>query len=98
MTFADVHSVVCPELVAMVSVAVPAVGPLMLTGEVDPKLNVGKPTAPGGLAAITAVSAMLPVKPPAGVKVMVEVLPVVAPAGMVAVLPLTLKPGCRSIT
>jgi hypothetical protein len=96
--FEDVHCVVCPELVAMVSVAVPAVAPLMLTGVVDPKLNVGMPTAPGGLAAITAVSAMRPVNPPAGVKVIVEVLPLVAPAGMVAVLPLTLNPGGTLIT
>lgn len=51
----------------MVSVAVPAVVPVMLTGLVEPKLNVGRFTAPSGLVAMTAVSVTLPVKPPLGV-------------------------------
>jgi hypothetical protein len=57
----------------MVSVAVPAEAPVMLTGVVEPKLKVGASAAPVGLEVIAAVSATLPVKPPAGVTVMVLV-------------------------
>jgi hypothetical protein len=51
----------------------------MLTGVVEPKLSVGMYSAPVGLVAIAAVSATLPVEPPAAVTVMVGVLAVVAP-------------------
>jgi hypothetical protein len=80
-------------VVVTVSVAVPTEVPLMLTGLVEPKLKVGKCRAPAGLDVITAVSAMLPVKPFVGVRVMVEVLPLAAPAVIETALPLTVKPG-----
>jgi hypothetical protein len=86
-----------PELAAVVetvSVAVPAEVPVMLTGVVDPKLKVGRETAPAGLLAITAVRATLPVNPPLGVTVMVEVLPLVAPGVEIFTLvPEMAKPG-----
>jgi hypothetical protein len=63
----------------IVSVAVPAVALVILTGVVEPKLNVGGSWAPVGLDVTAAVSATLPVNPPLGVTVMVDVLPVVAP-------------------
>jgi hypothetical protein len=75
----------------MVSVAVPAVVPLMLTGVVEPKLNVGRYCAPVGLEVTAAESATLPVKPPAGVTVIVEVFAVVAPFATVTAVPLTVK-------
>jgi hypothetical protein len=79
-------------VVAMVSVAVPA-APVILTGVVVPKLRVGGATAPVGLDVTAAVSATLPVNPPAGVKVIVEVFPVVAPGATVTAAPLTVKLG-----
>jgi hypothetical protein len=42
---------------------------------------------------IAALSATLPVKPPLGVRVMVEVLPVAAPGVTVTAVPLTVKLG-----
>ena len=44
-------------VVETVRVAVPAVAPVMLTGVVEPKLNVGRYSAPVGLDVIAAVSA-----------------------------------------
>ena len=67
----------------MVRVAVPAAVPVILTGLVEPKLSVGGYCAPLGLEVTAAVSATLPVKPPAGVIVIVDVLPVVAPGATV---------------
>jgi hypothetical protein len=75
----------------MVSVAVPAVVPVILTGVVEPKLSVGRYWAPDGLEVIAAVSATLPVKPPLGVTVIVEVFPVVAPRDSVTDVPVTVK-------
>jgi len=66
-------------VVEMVSVAVPATVPVMLTGVVEPKLRVGGYWAPAGLEVTAAVRATLPVKPPAGVTVIVYVFPLVAP-------------------
>jgi hypothetical protein len=80
-------------VVAMVSVASPAPAPVTLTGVVVPKLNVGKLTAPLGLEVMEAVSATLPVKPPAGVMAMVEVLPVVAPGATETAAPATANLG-----
>jgi len=51
----------------MLRVAVPPFAVEMLTGLVEPKLNVGKYTAPAGLELRTAVTATFPVKPPTGV-------------------------------
>ena len=80
-------------MVAMERVAVPAVGPVMLTGVVEPKLKVGAATAPDGLDVMAAVSATFPVNPTAGVKVIVEVFPAVAPGATVTAEPLTVKLG-----
>jgi hypothetical protein len=80
-------------VVEMVSVAVPALVPLMLTGVVEPKLSVGGFTAPAGLVVTTAVRATLPVNPAEGVMVMADVLPVVAPAATETVVPEIVKPG-----
>ena len=77
----------------MVSVSMPAAAPEMFTGLVEPKLRVGGSTAPLGLEVTAAVSATLPVKPPDGVTVMVEVFPVVAPAVTVTAVPVIVKPG-----
>lgn len=77
----------------IVKIAVAGAVPVMLAGLVEPKLSVGKSLAPAGLDVSVAVSATLPVKPPTGVKVMVEVFPEVAPAGKVGAVPLTLKLG-----
>jgi hypothetical protein len=74
-----------------VSVAVPAVVLVMLTGVVVPKLNVGGSCAPLGLEATTAVSTTLPVKPPLGVTAIVEVFPVVAPGLMDTAAPETVN-------
>jgi len=79
--------------VEMVRVAVPGALPVMLTGDVEPKLRVGGFFAPAGLDVMAAVKATLPVKPPAGVTVTVVVSPVVAPAVTVIGLPLTLMLG-----
>lgn len=65
-------------VVLIVRVACPTVAPLILTGIVAPKLKVGRFTAPDGREVSVAVSATLPVNPPPGVTVIVEVLPVVA--------------------
>lgn len=62
-------------MVPIVSVATPAVLPVMLTGLVALKLMVGVATAPLGLAVIAAVRATLPVKPLTPVIVMALVPP-----------------------
>jgi hypothetical protein len=84
--------VVGPE-VETVKVAVPLLAPLIVTGVVVPKLNVGGSTAPTGLLPIVAVSATAPVKPPDGVMVMVDAFPVVAPGATVTAVPATAKLG-----
>jgi hypothetical protein len=78
----------------MVRVAIPLPEPVIVTGLVEPKLRVGGYWAPEGLEVTVAVRATLPVKPPLGVTVRVEVLPVVAPRATVSAVPLTVKPGC----
>lgn len=77
----------------MVRVAVPAVVPVMLTGLVEPKLRVGGYWALVGLEVTAAVSATLPVKPPAGVTLTNEVLPVIAPAMTLTAVLLNVKLG-----
>ena len=81
-------------MVVMVRVAVPEVVPLMLTGLVEPKLSLGVSTAPAGLVVMTAVSATLPLKPLAGVRVMVEAFPVVAPGVTITAVPLIVRGVC----
>ena len=80
------------------SVAVPAVAPVMSTGLVEPKLRVGGSTAPLGLEVTAAVNVTSPVKPLAGVTVMVEVFPVVAPAVTVTAVPVIVKPAVPLVT
>jgi len=65
----------------------------MFTGLVEPKLRVGRYCAPVGLDVIVGDSATAPVKPPAGVTVIVEVFPVVAPGITDTATPLTVKLG-----
>jgi len=77
----------------MLRVAVPAEIPVMLTGLVDPKLRVGGTVAPAGLEVMVAVSTTLPVNPPLGAIVMVEVFPLVAPGATVTGVPVTVKLG-----
>lgn len=80
-------------VVEMVSVANPADVPVMVTGLVEPKLNVGWSCAPAGLDVTEAVSATLPVKPPVGVTVIVELFAVDAPGETVTMVPATMKLG-----
>jgi hypothetical protein len=80
-------------VVVTVSVAVRGLGPAKVSGVVPPKLKVGRSKAPEGLEVTTAVRATLPVNPPAGVTVIVEVLLVVAPGATVTAVPLTVKLG-----
>ena len=82
-----------PAVVAMVRVPVTGVLPAIVKGLVELKLNVGGTEAPLGLVVRAAVRVTLPVKPPIGVTVIVEVLPVVAPATMLTAVPLIVKSG-----
>jgi hypothetical protein len=82
--------------VEMVSVAVPALVPIMFNGDVVPKENVGKYCAPDGLVAIIADSDTLPSSPPPGVTVIVEVFPVAAPAATVTDVPITVIVGAAN--
>ena len=87
------------EVVAIVSVAVAAEDPVILTGLVEPKLSTGRFVAPAGCAAIVAVSITLPVNPPDGVTVIVEVLPEVAPAlTLSATAPIAKLAGTGAVT
>jgi hypothetical protein len=65
----------------------------MMTGLVEPKLTLGGSCAPAGLVVTDAVKLTLPVKPLAGVMVMVEVFPLVAPGVMETFAPPTVKVG-----
>jgi hypothetical protein len=80
-------------VVTTVRVPVPTVSPVMLTGLVELKLKVGGATTPLGLVVTTAARVTLPVKPPVGVRVIVEVLPAVAPGATLTAVPLTVKLG-----
>ena len=84
-------------IVEIVRVAVPAAVPVMLTGLVELKLKVGAYCAPTGLEVRAAVSATLPVKPPAGVTEIVEVLPVVAPRAILTDVPPIVKLGFTGV-
>ena len=70
----------------------------MLTGVVEPKLRVGRSCAPLGLEVTAAVRATLPVKPPEGVTVIVEVFPVETPALTVTAVPVIVKLGVAPVT
>jgi hypothetical protein len=82
----------------MARVAVPAEAPVMLTGLVAPKLNVGGFTLPVGLVVMAAVSATAPVKPPEGATVMVEMFPVLAPGATETAAPVIEKLGLATVT
>lgn len=74
-------------VVVTMSVPVPFDAPVMLTGDVAPKLKVGGSVAPVGLDVRAAVSVTLPVNPPLGITVMVVVFPVVAPGELMVITP-----------
>ena len=78
-------------VVVTVRVPVPFDAPVMLTGEVAPKLNVGGSMAPLGPDVRAAVRVTLPVKPPLGMTVIVVALPVVAPGEPMLMEPLLVK-------
>jgi hypothetical protein len=80
-------------VVEMVRVAVLAEAPVISTGLVEPKLKVGGYSAPAGLEVSAAVSVTLPVKPPAGVRVIVEVFSDAAPGAIESAVPVTTKEG-----
>jgi hypothetical protein len=87
-----------PEVAAVVlivRVAMPAVDPVILTGLVEPKLNVGRFAAPVGLDLRVATSATLPVNPLVGMTVMVVEFPLVAPRANVRLAEpgLSARPG-----
>jgi len=88
---------VVAAVVVTVSVAVPAVVPVMPTGLVEPKLSVGGYWAPVGLDAMVADSATLPLKPPEGMMEMVELFPEVAPRVTVTAVPLMVKVGVAGV-
>ena len=92
-SLAAVHGVVELAVVEIVMLAVPALAPVMLTGEVEPKANVGGLMAPVGLDVTATVSTTLPVNPLLGVMVTVEALPVVAPAPTDTAEPATVNAG-----
>lgn len=75
-------------------VAVTAVVPVIFTGLVELKLNVGGSWNWATFGPEQVVERItLPVKPPPGVTVMVDVFPEVAPGATVTGVPLTEKPG-----
>lgn len=82
-------------VVSIMRVAVPAAAPVMLTVLLPLKPRVGTLCAPFGLEVTAAVSATLPVKPPAGVTVIVDIA--TRPALSVTAVPVMVKPGdlCR---
>jgi hypothetical protein len=84
-------------VVVMVSVAVAAAVPLMVTGLVEPKLSVGRSEAPVGLAVTAALKATLPVNPATGVTAIVEVFPVVAPGARVTAAPEMVRLGGAAV-
>lgn len=77
-------------VVVMVMVAVTAPEPLTVTVLCDPKEQDASPLTPAGAEASAQVRLTLPVKPPVGVIVMVE-LPDEPTLAMVTVLPATVK-------
>lgn len=85
--------------VSTVRVAVPGLVPVMATPEVEPKLKVGGSTAPAGLEVRAATKLTVPVNPPSGVTVIVDVLLVVLPGpGMVTLVEVIAKLGGMAVT
>jgi len=87
------RALVDPADVPMVRAAVPGAVPVIVTRLVDPKLRTGMFCALAGLDAIVASSTTVPVKPPLGVTVMVEVFPAVAPGVTLTGVAEMAKPG-----
>jgi hypothetical protein len=87
LDFGRTKDAVVGAVVVTVSVPVPAVAPVMSTGDVVPKLKVGRFVAPDGLEARVAVKVTFPVKPPLGKTLIVVVLPVVAPGELIVMAP-----------
>ena len=85
-------------VVVMVSVADPEAVPVIVTGLVEPKLNVGAYWAFAGLEVIAALNATAPVNPPEGLTAMTDVLPVVAPFDRFTAVPLMAKFGPITVT
>jgi hypothetical protein len=79
--------------VLTVRVAVWLPAPVIVTGEVAPKLRVGGLTAPAGEEASDADKVTAPVNPAIGLRVIVDVFPVVEPGAMNKFVPLRLIPG-----
>ena len=83
-------------VVLIVNVATPEVAPVIETGDVPPKLSVGRFVAPLGEEVIDALSATLPVKPFAGCTVIFDVFPLPAPFVTVTAVQEVLNVGgCR---
>lgn len=80
-------------VVEIVNVAVPPAVPVRFTGVVEPKLSVGRLTAPLGWEEMVALSETPPVKPPVGATPMVDVLPVVAPGWSLTDVPVIVNPA-----
>ena len=78
-------------VVVIVTFAVAELEPVMFTWLVELKLKVGGYRAPVGLEEMAAVSATMPVKPPTGAMVIVDVFPLVAPGATETGVPLTVK-------
>jgi hypothetical protein len=91
--FGYAKELVVAAVVVTVRVAVAVLAPLMLTGLVEPKLRVGGSCAPVGEEVTAAVNATLPVKPPRGFTLMVEVFPVAAPGATLTGVTVIVKPG-----
>lgn len=84
------------EVVETVSVAVPAAAPLIAT---DAGIEqVAGLVALAGLVVTAQLRLTVPVKPPAGVTLIVEVLPLVAPALSVSELRLAVRANVLKVT
>ena len=92
LCFGSVMAVV-GAVVVIVSAAVLLGVPVTVTGLVEPKLKVGTRVAPAGVVVMAAARVTLPVKPPDGVTVMVEVLFALAPAAKSTDVAPIVKPG-----
>ena len=91
MRIGSLISLLAGAVVAIVSMAVAACAPVMFTVLLEPKLRLGRNWAPSGDDVMLAVIVTLPVKPPLGVTVIVEVFPLVAPGTTETGVPFTVK-------
>src|ERR1700739_1542358 len=84
-------------VVEIVRVAVWLLVSEMVTGVVAPKLTGGVFTAPPGELVTLALRLTLPVNPPVGVRVIVDVFPAVEPATTATLVPTRLMPGGMAV-